>query len=199
MKNTKELILKTAYNMFLYNNYEAVTIKGIIKATGLTKGAIYHYFDSKEVLFKAVIEKYLMDSQIDNSVEHSSLLDFIHYTYNEVKTRMSAVTDENSDFEQITPLNYIYLLMTAHRYYPGFTEIGRGFFRTELKKIEKIISKAITTGEIRDNINSEIMASILFQIGISVITNIVAYNSIEEVLKSLEDQYNELYKSIKKQ
>ncbi len=36
-ENTKELILKTAYNLFLYNNYEAVTINSIIKATGLTK------------------------------------------------------------------------------------------------------------------------------------------------------------------
>lgn len=57
MKDTKDLILKTAYNMFLYNNYEAVTINNIIKAAGLTKGALYHYYISKEELFKAVVDK----------------------------------------------------------------------------------------------------------------------------------------------
>ena len=61
MKDTKDLILKTAYNMFLYNNYEAVTINNIIKAAGLTKGALYHYYISKEELFKAVVDKYMIE------------------------------------------------------------------------------------------------------------------------------------------
>ena len=43
--------------MFLYNNYEAVTINSIIKAAGLAKGALYHHYISKEELFKAVVDK----------------------------------------------------------------------------------------------------------------------------------------------
>ena len=73
MKDTKDLILETAYTMFLYNNYEAVTINAIIKSTGLTKGAIYHYYASKEDLFKAVVDKYVVENMIDSVNTFNSL------------------------------------------------------------------------------------------------------------------------------
>ena len=65
--------------MFLYNNYEAVTINSIIKAAGLTKGALYHYYISKEELFKAVVYKYMIEKSTDISVEFLTLKEFIQY------------------------------------------------------------------------------------------------------------------------
>ncbi len=51
MNQTKEFILKTAFSLFLQKNYKAVTLKEIVDKTGLSKGAFYHYYTSKEKLF----------------------------------------------------------------------------------------------------------------------------------------------------
>jgi len=60
MTDTKEYIIDQAYKLFLTKSYEAVSISDISNAIGLTKGALYHHFLTKEELFKAVIDKYLM-------------------------------------------------------------------------------------------------------------------------------------------
>ena len=80
MKDTKEIILKTAYNLFLYNNYEAVTINTILKETGLAKGGLYHYFASKEELFIAVVDKSMLENRADTSTEADTFKEYIHST-----------------------------------------------------------------------------------------------------------------------
>lgn len=55
--STKEKIIAVASNLFLTKGYEETRISDIINGLdGLTKGAIYHYFDSKEDVFNAVVE-----------------------------------------------------------------------------------------------------------------------------------------------
>lgn len=43
--------------MFLTKGYEDTRISDIIEGLGLTKGAIYHHFNSKEDIFNAVVEE----------------------------------------------------------------------------------------------------------------------------------------------
>ena len=56
MKNTKEHILQTSLLLFLQKSYTDVTMSEIVKQTGLSKGAIFHYFSSKEALFKEIAQ-----------------------------------------------------------------------------------------------------------------------------------------------
>lgn len=55
--NTREKIIAVASNLFFTKGYEKTTIADIIKGLdGLTKGAIYHHFESKEDIFNAVVD-----------------------------------------------------------------------------------------------------------------------------------------------
>ena len=54
----KENIIKTAFRLFLKEGYKSVTISKIMSETGLSKGAIYHYFKSKEEIYQATLERY---------------------------------------------------------------------------------------------------------------------------------------------
>lgn len=47
---TKETILKKAGILFNTNGYKATSLSHITEATGLTKGAIYQHFESKDIL-----------------------------------------------------------------------------------------------------------------------------------------------------
>ncbi len=48
---TIERICSAAANLFVKRSYADVTIDQVADAAGLTKGAVYHYFESKEALY----------------------------------------------------------------------------------------------------------------------------------------------------
>ena len=60
-----EKILATASSLFARNGYHATSMDDIVKESGLSKGAIYGYFKSKEDLFLE-----LSDKQLALTVEH---------------------------------------------------------------------------------------------------------------------------------
>lgn len=63
-KATIERILNASLKLFLEKGYEQTTIKDILDELGdLSKGAIYHHFNSKDDIIKAVIDKLFSDSQ----------------------------------------------------------------------------------------------------------------------------------------
>jgi len=56
--NTRDKILCVAGDLFLTKGYDGTRISDIIDGLdGLTKGAVYHYFDSKEDIFEAMIDQ----------------------------------------------------------------------------------------------------------------------------------------------
>ncbi len=57
-EETVNLILEASYHLFIEKGYERTSIQDIIdRLGGLSKGAIYHHFRSKEDILVAVIER----------------------------------------------------------------------------------------------------------------------------------------------
>src|ERR1700737_4398689 len=54
---TRRKILEAAIDVFGEVGYPAASWGTIIERTGMTKGALYHHFDSKESLASAIIEE----------------------------------------------------------------------------------------------------------------------------------------------
>jgi len=54
---TRQKILNSAIDLFTESGYAAAGLGEIIERTGMTKGALYHHFDSKEALATAIIEQ----------------------------------------------------------------------------------------------------------------------------------------------
>ena len=62
-EETVELILEQSLKLFMEKGYDGTSIQDIIRNLGgLSKGAIYHHFKSKEVIFDAVCERLGMQS-----------------------------------------------------------------------------------------------------------------------------------------
>ena len=53
----RTLIMDTALEHFAREGYHATTITHIAKHAGISKGLMYNYFESKEALLKAIIER----------------------------------------------------------------------------------------------------------------------------------------------
>ena len=54
---TREALLEAAFNEMYMNGFRAAGLDAILTATGLTKGALYHHFGSKQGLGYAVVEE----------------------------------------------------------------------------------------------------------------------------------------------
>jgi len=68
VRDTKHVILKNALQLFLKKGYRAVTYQDLMKKTGLSKGAIYHHFASKDELLEGVFG-FLLDTTRQPAVE----------------------------------------------------------------------------------------------------------------------------------
>ncbi len=57
-KDTANRIIRQAMRIFLEKGYHGTSIDDITQAAGLTKGALYWHFGSKEDLLKRIVEEY---------------------------------------------------------------------------------------------------------------------------------------------
>lgn len=62
-EETVNLILDTAFSLFMANGYEHTSIQDLLNNLGgLSKGAIYHHFKSKEEILEAVTDRMTKES-----------------------------------------------------------------------------------------------------------------------------------------
>src|SRR3979411_1644984 len=54
--STRQRIVITATRLFAEAGYEETSIEVVLEQTALSRGALYHHFDSKEKIFEAVLE-----------------------------------------------------------------------------------------------------------------------------------------------
>ncbi|WP_433017148.1 TetR/AcrR family transcriptional regulator [Kribbella sp. CA-294648] len=54
---TTAALVAAARELFADKGYGQVSLAEIVDAAGVTKGALYHYFDGKDALFQAVLEQ----------------------------------------------------------------------------------------------------------------------------------------------
>jgi AcrR family transcriptional regulator len=55
-------LIDCAQGLFLTRGYERTTINDVISATGVSKGAFYHHFRSKEELLEAIADRFAHES-----------------------------------------------------------------------------------------------------------------------------------------
>ena len=56
--DNKEIIISKALNLFAQKGYDAVGVKEICEASGVTKPTLYHYFTNKRGLLESLFKKF---------------------------------------------------------------------------------------------------------------------------------------------
>ncbi|GGG06113.1 TetR/AcrR family transcriptional regulator [Paenibacillus aceti] len=57
MIDTKERILQVALKLFARDGYEGVSVRNIADVLGITKGALYKHYESKQDIFDSIIKR----------------------------------------------------------------------------------------------------------------------------------------------
>ena len=64
---TRTRILESALRLFSESGYDATGVAGICSAAGVSKGAFYHHFETKQAVFLQLLEEWLQ--QLDADLE----------------------------------------------------------------------------------------------------------------------------------
>lgn len=89
----KREILDTAMELFMEDGYERASLRDIAKRMGITPGLVYHYFDSKQVLFDEAMACYVEECTAEYvRVLRSTDLGFLQ----KIDALFSAVADEKA-------------------------------------------------------------------------------------------------------
>ncbi len=59
--DVKEKVIQAASVLFVKHGYANVTIKDILELAKASRGGFYHYYESKEEVFKEVMDSYYLN------------------------------------------------------------------------------------------------------------------------------------------
>jgi AcrR family transcriptional regulator len=160
MSQTKEFILKTAFSLFIQKNFKAVTLKEIVDKTGLSKGAFYHYYTSKEKLFFEVVNTFFFKAiLIDyNRLRKSSLKEFYTDYANHVQKNIKELKEDFFLGDPEVNINFVNILFDAINLFPGFREKLLKTFDDEIIAWTKMITIARRNNEFKSPMTDEQIA-----------------------------------------
>ncbi|WP_267222010.1 TetR/AcrR family transcriptional regulator [Dyella silvae] len=69
---TRARIVESARRLFNHHGFEKVTIDQIMTAAGLTRGAFYHHFDSKDELYAASVASFITCNPFTSHMAHAA-------------------------------------------------------------------------------------------------------------------------------
>ena len=137
-QTTLNRIFSAALQEFLEKGYQSASLRNIVKMAGVTTGAFYGYYKSKEELFEALVGKhynFLSEEQPDKltSTSGECMYEMLLYAYdhlNECKlilcksegTRFSRLIDEMVEIETKGTHDYLKVLENLGRPSPHIDE-----------------------------------------------------------------------------
>ena len=140
----KNQIIEAAFKVFIDKGYSKTTMDDIVKASGLSKGALYHYYNSKKDLFLSLIdhwEVYTFDNFYDKESKDKKASEIIKsFGSNVIKT--------------LKEKKYVYIaeieFSSLSNYDSEIRERSYQLYNKLLNLFEKVVSKGIKQGEFKD-------------------------------------------------
>lgn len=141
-KATREALIGAARTLFTERGYENVATEEVVRAAGVTRGALYHHFGDKASLLEAVYER--IEAESTERVARVVLGSELHSPLAAMKAGVEAFLDEceKPELRQIA-LHDAPAVLGWERW----REIGAA---NGLGLIEASLAAAIEAGEIRD-------------------------------------------------
>ncbi len=202
MNDSKEHIITIASKLFLQKSFKEVTMKEIVEKTGLSKGAFYHYFESKEQLFLEVLDFFFTDVMTHAYEKYSkeSFYDFYHDYANEVRTFSKMYLDKfkGDESEDEFNMNYFSLAFDALKLFPEFRGKMIIGLDNELKIWTDVIKKSRDNGEIKSSMTDEEIAQTFIYLSDGVGMHMITRGAtIEEMVSPFIVLWDKLYEQRK--
>ena len=168
---TYDLIVETAYKMFAENGFDKTSLAMIAKGVGISKPAIYYYFDSKEKLIDFLFEEICKEIMIQSTITLDDLTvnNFEQFLLN---FGFKIIEEQERDvyFNKIFN-EYILLATRNDKYMTQLNKIQKSYF----ENFSMLMNYGVKIGVVnRDNVEnkSNILVMVLDNIGNFILTGL---------------------------
>ncbi|MBE0536705.1 MAG: TetR/AcrR family transcriptional regulator [Phycisphaerae bacterium] len=157
--NTKSRILQTARTLYSTHGCDTTTLEDIITAAGITKGAFYHYFKSKESLCEAV-----MDQVIEDYRHLAANLDTSAEPIEQLKQMVMNLARLNASGEWVNCRLILRLSADCHGSHPQVQRRLREFWRWETGFFEELIERCTAAGQLSKRMDVQTQTRLLLAV-----------------------------------
>ena len=169
-KSHKRELFRVAFKMFILKSFDGVSIPDIEKATGFTRGTIFHYADTKLDLFRQVVEYYVLERQdIDRKIQVAddcTLRQFIDTYVKGVEQTMETLHEIIGMDVPMRDCSRAYLNMTS-QVSVLLPEVHKAFLNAMAKEERlwmEVIARGVENGELRSDVQPAILAKIMMSL-----------------------------------
>ncbi len=157
---SRQRILLEAFRLFATMPYERVSFSVMEKEIGISRGSMVYYFSNKEGLFREVLTTLVYGTSSIKAVPEAyrlSLCSFYNYFIEILKREQKKII-------QIGIVNINEALMrienSALTYAENFKEVTNQWFEEEQQIWKAVIDNAVSTGEIKPDIDTIVFSQI---------------------------------------
>jgi len=199
MNKTKEHILNTCFSLFLSKSFKEVTMQEIVSETGLSKGAFYHYFKSKEQLFIEVVNTFYFDKMVVDygKLNNDSLFKFYHEYVDLIKEYMVTFKSFINFNDPKAHINYLTMMFDALKLFPGFREKVKEHHKHELNAWISVIKKARKAGEFSSPMSDTQIARFFMYTNDGVSLHHLLHGNLNVAVTEMLKIWNTFYKELK--
>ena len=169
-KSHKRELFRMAFKMFILKSFDGVSIPDIEKATGFTRGTIFHYADTKLDLFRQVVEYYVLERQdIERKIQVAddcTLRQFIDTYAKGVERTMELLHEIIGMDVPMRDCSRAYLNM-ASQVSVLLPEVHKAFLNAMAKEERlwiEVIGRGVESGELRSDVQPAILAKIMMSL-----------------------------------
>jgi TetR/AcrR family transcriptional regulator, transcriptional repressor for nem operon len=199
MREAQIQIYKTSLKLFLSKSYKDVTLKEIVENSGLSKGAFYHYFSSKDELFTKILDYYFTNvltidfERFDKSTLKGFVGQYVRMTQDNVERYTREL--ELEDVKQT--LNFYMLMISGANKNEAFREKMRSAVEKELTVWTEVVAHARETGEIESSMSNEDIARLFIRSGDGIGIHLFLHGGMQRMIDELRGLWTALYENIR--
>lgn len=194
---SRQRILLEAFRLFATMPYERVSFSVMEKEIGISRGSMVYYFGNKEGLFREVLATLVYGTSSIKAVPEAyklSLCSFYNYFIETLKREQEWIAQIG-----ISNLNEALMRIenSALTYVENFKEVTAQWFDEEQQIWKVVIDNAVSTGEIKPNIDTTVFSQIFEECYLGSSFKGVFLNNGYNI-DSLKKNYDQIYLSLKK-
>ena len=202
-KSHKRELFRVAFKMFILKSFDGVSIPDIEKATGFTRGTIFHYADTKLDLFRQVVEYYVLERQdIERKIQVAddcTLRQFIDTYVKGVEQTMETLHEIIGMDVPMRDCSRAYLNMTS-QVSVLLPEVHKAFLNAMAKEERlwmEVIARGVESGELCSDVQPAILAKIMMSLFYGRAFQDSLINGMDP--KLLKEEMLAVYERVKKQ
>lgn len=157
-KEKKALILKNAFECFAEKGFQAATIDDIVTRSGISKGAIYNYFNSKDEIYIELMNQQTeenmgrLKSNLSSLSSSKEKMDYLFETYSNL--------NYHPHFQNLTRVHIEFWIYSSRK--EDLSELMISRYQMYKSIFKEIVEEGIQKGEFPSDANAEELALVFW-------------------------------------